>query len=197
MHEDVEVDKQVIREIDAIEAAIQGREVTTEADEADAVKMIQIIKDRKKTLETSRKAHTKPLNDRKRAIDKLFRPYTKKLNDMEIELKAKVVRSQQARAEANRLAMQAAQQAAQSGAPTVSQHLDAIDDRPLPQHTSMRRFWQFEVTDPSKLPGQFWSPDPEKIKAELAKHTDFDRPPNIPGVKITVGGSLTVRQAKK
>lgn len=191
--DDLDIDAQTLRDIDALEQVVALASVESEASEADATNVIRLIKDRLRALEDRRKLLTKPLNDRKREIDKFFKPYTSRLAQMEAALKRAIFASVQARETRNRESMLAAQAAAQTGAP-VAPHLDAIDDRPLPPSTSIRRRWAYRVIDPAQVPGQYWSPDPAKIEAELAKHTDFARPPHIPGVEITVEGSVAVRK---
>jgi len=194
--QDIMIEPSAIAEIDTLERVIGGRsDLHSEAQEQEAVAFTQRVKANANALERQRKSHVDPLNKRVKAINKLFQPYIARLSKLEAQLKALVVASVVRREAANRAALQAAIQAAQQGG-DAGRHLDAIDDRQLPPATSLRKRWGFQIVNPALIPLQLWSPDPAKIAAYVDQFTDFDRPPEIPGVVVTVDGSLTVRAAR-
>jgi len=194
--EDITIDPAIVAEIDVLERVIANRgDLSSETEETEAVKLTQHVKAHVNALEKQRKGHVEPMNSRVKQINGLFKPFTVRLMAVEAKLKAMIVASVQRRESANRAAIQAATQAAQVGG-DATRHLDAIDDRALPPSTSLRQRWAFQVTDPALIPLEFWSPDPAKISTFLDRHTDFSRPPEIPGVAVTVEGSLTVRSGR-
>jgi hypothetical protein len=140
------------------------------------------VKARWKALEDARKEIGRPLREGLAQIRAYFAPALDALAEAETTLKRKIVEGSARAAQAQQQALAAAQRAHQeSNAAMVAQAAQqaATADVALPQGVSQTMVTRFAVEDPSQLPGQFWSPDPQKIQAAI--NQGFTQ---IPGVRV-------------
>jgi hypothetical protein len=140
------------------------------------------IKAKWKTLDETRKALGKPLRDGLAQIQAYFGPALDALAEAEKVVKQKISEGNARAAQAQQQALAAAQQAYQAGdAAMVAQASQqaATADVSLPQGITQTMVTKFAVEDASQLPGQFWSPDPQKIQAAIDQGYT-----QIPGVRI-------------
>jgi hypothetical protein len=140
------------------------------------------VKGKWKAIDTLRKDLGGPLRDKLGEIQGYFKPALDALAKAEGILKQKISEGNARAQEAQRLALAAAEKAHSKGdvqATALAAQQAAEADVALPGGVSERPVVRFEITDPSQLPGNFWSPDPAKVQLAINEgHRE------IPGVRI-------------
>lgn len=140
--------------------------VTDAATNADAARMLSLIKGRAKELDDLRKSMTRPLDESKRRIMDMFRPVEQQLADAEQHIKGAMLewdRAERRRLEAERAAAEAERQrlaAEASRATEEGRYTDAVvaaedslnvpEPQKAPQRargTSVADIWHAEVID--------------------------------------------------
>ena len=164
-------------------------EITNDEEQDQVAGVLRDVKARHKFIEEKRKEITGPMNDALRAVNNLFRPPRERFEELERLLKAKIARYLEAKAQANVAALQLA---AAAPTPAVAQQAIAqVAPVEPPRGVSVRYVWAFEVTDPTEVPREFCSPDPEKIKRYIAETPGA---PVMRGVRFTKQASVTARR---
>lgn len=155
-----------------------------------AAEMLKHAKGRARDLNERRKEVTGPILAAKAAIDGLFNPLIERYGQAEAILKSKIAEHTNA-VEAQRRAVMTASAAehAAGGTPT------AIVPEPVQvQGVSVRKVWDFEVTDPAQVPRDFCTPDPGKLRAWMK--LGGDSPATIPGVRFFQRDQVAARVGK-
>ena len=152
------------------------------------------IKSQWKDLDEMRKALGKPYRDKTAEIQTHFNPVLNQLAQAEGIIKQKISEGQQRANAAQQAALQQAQAAHAVGnmqaAGQAAQQVAATDVA-LPQGVHQRQpIVNYAVMDPNAVPAEYWSVDPAKIQAGLARGVR-----QIPGVRIWEEPSLQARQS--
>jgi hypothetical protein len=174
-----------------VDAALaQLRALTIASEEAFAWAGAQLLeaKARAQALEAKRKEITGPILAAKTAVDNLFKPLIGRYEQAEEILKAKIG-DWTSQVEANRRAIMqsSAQEYQAGGTPTA-----IIPEPAKVQGISVRKVWEFEITDPAAVPRELCSPDGTKIRAWIKMgHTA-----SVPGVRIFERDQVSARTGK-
>ncbi len=152
---------------------------------------VKEVKKKWNNLEEARKALGRPLREGLEQIQTYFKPAQDALKKAETALKNKITEGNARAQQAQAAALAAAQVAHQTGdmqGTAIAAQQAATADVVLPQGISQQMVVKFEVTDPSQLPGQYWSPDRNLLQAAInAGWTQ------IPGVRIWQEPQVTAR----
>lgn len=144
--------------------------------------LLRMVKEEWNRLDAVRKHIGKPLREKLKEIQGHFKPVQDIYEQAEAILKGKISEATQQMMQAQAQAMAAAQQAHQQGdqqAMAVATQQAAQTDVQLPKGVHTRKVARFQVVDPSQLPGEFWTPDRQKIQAYVDAGWR-----QIPGVQI-------------
>lgn len=176
-------------------ALLRDLSVATSDEQAFAAEVLQDVKQKHKVLEGKRKSITDPLNQALRAVNDLFRPVLSALDESERLLKQKIATFLSEREAANRKALEAA--AAASTPAQAERALAAVTDVQALKGVTVRQQWRFQVVAPELVPVEYWSPDPEKIRAAVAASVERSGSPDpIPGVRIFSEPVVTSRAVR-
>lgn len=169
---------------------VQALEIVTSEDFAIAADMVKGARSHWKRLDERRKAITKPILDSKKKVDELFDPALDALKEIETVLKRKIGEYTKAQEAAQIAAMQASASEYQAGGTPTA----IIPEVSRAKGVSVNSVWDFEITDPERVPRHLCSPDPAKIKAEIW-YADTPRTPprNIPGITFRLRTDVIVR----
>jgi hypothetical protein len=158
---------------------LRALEIQTQEDLTFAGDFLVAVKARWKELEAKRTAITRPILDAKRKVDELFQPVLAPLAAAESVLRQKIGAYTVERERAAGEAMRA---------------LTPIAPPEPPKGISVKSAWDFVIEDESLVPREFWSVDPEKIRAAIGyADTIHVLPYPIPGVKFLLRGRVMVR----
>lgn len=165
---------------------IRNLSVHDQSSFAIASEICREVKARWKALDNRRKEITGPLTNAIRSVNALFAPVLGSLAEAEAVLKAKLAAHTAAEAQARTQAMET--QAALHGAGVLA--VVPMSAPPEAPGVNVRTVRRFEITDPDRVPRQFCSPDPERIRA----HLEAGGLEAIPGVRFYDDQIVTVRQ---
>jgi hypothetical protein len=161
--------------------------VTSEAKMNEATKSLTAIVDRKKKLESIRKAFVQPLNDHVGRINMLFKPSWEKYQEAEKILREKATNFQVKKEEAERKRREKIEKEAQEGKIDLEQAIDKaekIKKTPTTRQTddgaklTFRTVRKLEIYDEKKLPREYLVPDRTKITKALKAGVE------VPGAKM-------------
>jgi hypothetical protein len=156
--------------------------VTNQQQMDGASSFLKEVKAKWKEIEEQRKALGGPLRGKLDEIQSYFKPALDVLLQAEGILKTKISEGARRAEEAQRAALLAAQAAHQQGdlqGTAIATQAAQRADVALAPGITTRRVLRCAIDDPSKLPGEFWSPDIRKVQAAVdAGHRQ------IPGVRI-------------
>lgn len=153
-----------------------------------ATEAIRELKARYEAFEAKRTAVTKPINESLREVNGWFKPVTEKLQAGIAMCKSKIAEYQTKQVEANRAAMLAA-----CAAPTpevAAKALAVVAVPHQPSGVSVRESWDFEITEPARVPREFLMVDVDKLKAFARASTDE---PVVSGVRFFIKKTVAVR----
>lgn len=170
--------------------------VTNDEEQEFAAEILRDVKAKHAALEKRRKAITVPINTALKEVNDLFRPVRQALEEAERLLKGKIAGYLELCEERNAAALKAASSAAttEDAEAALTQHAPVT----APAGVNVRYSWEFEITEPAKVPKVLWSPDPAKVEAELqASLQRAGKPPEIPGVTFTKKPIVTARQVRR
>lgn len=155
----------------------------------------------------SRKRLVKPLNDRVKSINESFKSileplrmaqslFRGKLNAYEAE-QERIRKEEQARIEAEK-----AKAAAELEDAGDTEAAEEIRNEPVPEaktsvHTQessshVRKVWDFEVEDESKIPRKFFVLNESMVKATIRQQAKDGKKPEVPGVRAFQRTSVAV-----
>lgn len=131
---------------------------------------MQRVKGLWKEIDELRKSMARPFNEVVDRIQEHFKPALADLKAVEADIKSRIDEGMAWATQQAAQSFQAAQQALATGnqqgvALATQQAMSA--DLSLSQGVSMRPKICFEISDPSQLPGNFWSPDRAKVQEAL------------------------------
>lgn len=162
--------------------ALRGFEVQTPEQINIAGEILVDVKGRFKQLEERLQEITKPLNAALKSTRDLFRPAMSAYEEAEVILKQKIAHAHLAIAEANRLAMLAAQaQMAQGNVHAAALAATSMVERPTTEGVRTRESYGYRIVNALLVPREFLVVDDKKIKAHIAAHGDKNP---IPGVVV-------------
>lgn len=164
-------------QVDEALARLRSFEITDEAALDWAADLLRNAKTRAKELDERRKEITGPILLAKAGIDGLFKPLISRYEQAEGILKGKIA-DWTNRVEAQRRAVMvaSAEEFAAGGTPTA-----LIPEPARAEGISVRKVWDFEITDGTLVPRDYCSPDAKKIRAQVPSE---GQPPEIPGVRF-------------
>lgn len=173
---------------------IRALEIQDQTDYELATELAKNAHDNWKRLDKRRTDITKPILASKRSIDALFEPALRILATIREELKTKIGVYTSSQRTAQREAMQeAANQFAAGLVPS-----NPIPEAPQAKGVSVTEVWDFEITDPDKVPREYCSPDPAKIKAAIwYADTPKTPPQSIPGISFSLKVNTIIRTNNK
>lgn len=150
--------------------------------------MLLSAKSRAQELEARRKEITTPMLAAKTSVDALFKPLMGKYEAAEKILKQKIA-DYTALVESQRRATMTASAAEYQagGFPTA-----IIQEPAKVEGITVRKVWDFEITDPAEVEIGFCSPDPKKIRDWL-KHYNGDPPHALGGIRFFQRDQVTAR----
>lgn len=183
-----QVKAELVQEVTQAEQALAQIRTFTIATKEDLEFAAEILTETKqsiKRLDDKRKEITEPMNKALRAANALFKPAINFYEECEKLIKAKIVEAHKKAEEAARIALENAGAAAaegDSGALTdaLQQHDTAVEF-PLTEGIQYRSSWKFEITDESKIPREFMTPNLELIRGVV---THKKGATEIPGVRV-------------
>lgn len=163
-----------------------------EEDNDFAGKMLVELKLRYKALEAKRKSIVDPMNKALREVNGLFKKPKDELLRAEELLKRKVAEYFALAEEQND---QAYEIAARAESPQeATEAMSQIKDVATPKNTSIRYKYKAVVVDPDQVPGQFLSPDLNKIKAFMdASIKERGQPTPVEGIRFEKTPIVSVR----
>jgi hypothetical protein len=151
------------------------------------------VKTKWKQIEEIRKEIGSPLRGKLQEVQDYFKPALEALVSAETILKTKISEGNARAQEAQRLALEAARTAHESGDPAATALATAQAqeaDVALPGGISQSMKVKYAIEDLTLLPADFWSPDPKKVEAAIAAgHRQ------IPGVRIWEEPIIAARTA--
>ncbi len=180
---------------------VDGFEIEGQDDLDTLAEVLADVKGKAKRLDVLKKTITDPLNESLRATRALFKEPEQRLADIEAKLKAAIAKYHFASAERNAAAIAEASAAVQAGAdPSAAiAKIGAVANVP---GVRVALSWDFEVTDPDKIPRELCSPDPAKIRAfvkecseDLGEKTEGAEVVTEWGVRIFVRSTVSSRSS--
>ncbi len=157
-------------------------EINSEEDIAKVSPLISSIKRDSKILEGRRTEITKPMNESLRNINKMFRTVSTVLTGAEQGIKTKIlgwVNSEEERIEKAEKKGRALQKAHKDKGHNVKDPVYIERPDRTFGNIQIRRVLTFQVTDPNKVPKNFYSVDEGAIKTAIAEGAR-----DIPGVTL-------------
>lgn len=178
-------------ELNQVLAQLHAMTITTPQAADELNELVKEFKRELKQLEENCTSTTRPTFERLEAMRDWFRPKRNALKELERVGKLKLA-EYASRLRAAQTSAQATAGAAFAAGNVAAGHaaLAASPQAADLQGTSFRETLDFQITDASQVPAQFWSPDPVKIKAFIDS-TGGQHP--IPGVLIVRKPVVTVR----
>lgn len=172
-----------LAELNRYRTSLQTWNITDQAGIDFATKVIDDVKSKFKEAETYRKSLTDTPRKQVEEINDRFRPVTQELLAIENALKTKILDYRRGIEEHNRRKQQEvqAQLAANQMQMAVTSAHQMQEQAQVAPNVQIREKWSFRVTDPSKVPANFYTLDVNKI-AEHVKQFKNEVP--IPGVEI-------------
>jgi hypothetical protein len=163
-------------------SVIEDVAIESQDDLETAAEVLTRVKGRLKELDAEKHKIIRPLLDATNNVRNLFEPVLAYYRGCEKHLKLKIAGYHADRAQANqRLLAQAAVAKSPIEAAEAITQIDAPDKT---EGVSVRDAWDFEVTDPEKVPRQYLTIDPVKIRKAMNYMATFGAEPTIEGVRF-------------
>ena len=164
---------------------IQGFEVTDQDGLEFLAATLKEIKGKKKLLEEERKSVTNPISQFVNGIRAWFDQAEGYYKLLEVDLKDKIARAEQANRDRNTYALREAEEAHRIGnRPAVVQALANVQTLQPIKGLSTREEWDFEIEDAGLVPREFCVPSMPKIREAMRAPTESGEPRGIPGVRF-------------
>lgn len=171
-------------EVEDILEAFKDFQIEDDGDYEVVAEGLQEVKRIAKDLEQRRKTITQPINGALREFNSWFKPAQTVLENTERVLKRRLAEYETLKAEQSRLAMLAAAAASQAGDFDAAHEASkGIVELPSAHGITHSRYYDYEITDISKVPREFLAVDHSAVKIYI-KNAGKDCPQSIPGIKF-------------
>lgn len=168
---------------------VQDHEIAGADEYEQVTEFLKVTKHKMKLLDQERSISVKPLNDQVREINQWFKKPLDKLKEIEVALKKMLTSYQVKQREEQERLLAAAASAATEHAEAQALILAATKQAPpTVSGLSVREVWQWQVTDLSLIPHEFFSLDHSKLDAAVRSGAR-----EIPGVKVYKDTRVSVR----
>lgn len=168
---------------------VKEHEITGPDEYEQVTEFLKVTKHKMKLLDQERSVSVKPLNDQVREINQWFKKPLDKLKEIEVALKKMLTSYQVKQREEQEKLLAAAASASTEHVEAQALILAATKQAPpTVSGLSVREVWQWQVTDLSLIPHEFFSLDHSKLDAAVRNGAR-----EIPGVRVYKDTRVSVR----
>ena len=153
-----QVPAELVKQSQSIVSQATSLKITNDGSYNDAVSMLTAVAQIKKSLEEKRKFFVEPLNKHVTSINTMFKEYSAPLTNADTALRSKI---------ADFRAKEQAKQQEKPQDPVIASAIVKTTHSVTGGRVTGTKRWTYEIDNENKVPREFCSPDPKKIKGAM------------------------------